>query len=117
MQVRSLAPRRLCRPARLTADCLLPTRRPITATTEEAGETEQVAEVVPSSIIVDLVDAEVAFEQRGHKHERRDKTLPEPKPEARDLAVFVCRSFVLVRSPSTPSQNVHTHKHNHKQGL
>ena len=41
----------------------LPTRRTVAATTEEAGEAEQVAEVVPSSVVVELVDIEVAFEQ------------------------------------------------------
>jgi hypothetical protein len=88
-------------------DCwdLLPTRRPVAATTEEAGQAEQVAEVVPSTVVVDLVDTEVAFEQRGHKHERRNKALPEPQPEARDHVVFAHRSFGLVRSRSTSSQN------------
>src|SRR5947209_12102900 len=34
-------------------DCwdLLPTRRPVAATTEEAGQAEQVAEVVPSTVV------------------------------------------------------------------
>jgi len=41
----------------------IPTRRTVAATTEEAGEAEQVAEVVPSSVVVELVDIEVAFEQ------------------------------------------------------
>jgi hypothetical protein len=35
----------------------------VAATTEEAGEAEQVAEVVPSSVVVELVDIEAAFEQ------------------------------------------------------
>src|SRR2546429_4403630 len=60
--------------------CALPIS--VAATTEEAGQAEQVAEVVPSTVVVDLVDTEVAFEQRGHKYERRNKALPEPKPEA-----------------------------------
>src|SRR4029077_11269001 len=85
---------------------LLPTRRPVAAATEEAGQAEQVAEVVPSSVVVDLVDTEVTLKQRGHKEERRHKTLPEPQPEARDEAVFARGSFGLVRSRSTSGQNV-----------
>jgi len=95
---------------------LLPTRRPVAGATEEAGEAEQVAEVVPSSVIVDLIRAEVALEQRGHKHERSNKALPEPKPEARDHVVFVCRSFVLVRSRSTSSQYVNQYQEKNNQG-
>src|SRR4029077_13571738 len=85
---------------------LLPTRRPVAAATEEAGQAEQVAEVVPSSVVVGLVDTEVAFEQRDHKDEWRNKTLPEPKPEARNHAVFGRSSFGLVSSGSTSSENV-----------
>lgn len=71
------------------------------ATTKEAGEAEQVAEVVPSSVVVELVDIEVAFEQRDHEHQRRNKSLPEPKPETRDDVVFSRRSSELIRSGST----------------
>src|SRR6266404_3257769 len=69
---------------------------PVAATTEDAGQAEQVAEVVPGSVVVDLVDTEVVFEQRGDKHERRNKALPEPKPEACGQVMFACRSFGLV---------------------
>src|SRR5207244_3078638 len=88
-------------------DCwdLLPTRRPVAASTEEAGQAEQVAEVVPSTVVVDLVDTEVAFEQRGHKYERRNKALPEPKPEACNHVVFASRAFRLDSSWSTSSQH------------
>ncbi len=42
---------------------LLPTRRTVATATKKAGEAEQVAEVVPSSIVVELVDVKVAFEK------------------------------------------------------
>ena len=41
---------------------LVSTRRAVAAATEKTGQAEQVAEVVPSSVVVDLVDIEVAFE-------------------------------------------------------
>src|SRR5260370_25078445 len=88
---------------------LVPTRRPVAAATEEAGQAEEVAKVVPSSIVVDLVDSEVAFEQRGQKDERRNKALPETKPEAPDHVVFACCSFELVSSRVTSGQNVQQH--------
>jgi hypothetical protein len=93
---------------------LLPTRC-LVAATGETGEAKQEAEVVPGSVVVDLVDIEVAFEQRCHKDERRNKALPEPKPEARDHVVFARRSSELVRSRSTPSQNVQKQQDKHKQ--
>src|SRR5690349_5205445 len=93
---------------------LLPTCRPVAAATEEACQAEKVAEVVPSSIVVDLVDIKIVFEQRDHKDEWRNKTLPEPEPKARDRVVFARRSFGHVRSLSTSSQNVHQEHDNHK---
>jgi hypothetical protein len=83
---------------------LLPTRCLVTAATKEASEAEQEAEVVPRSVVVDLVDIEVAFEQRGYKDERRNKALPEPKPEACDRIVFARRSFGLIRSGAHPAR-------------
>jgi hypothetical protein len=41
---------------------LLATRCLVAAATEEASKAEQEAEVVPSSVVVDLVDIEVVFE-------------------------------------------------------
>ena len=95
---------------------LPPTRRSVAAATEEAGQAEQVAEVVPSSVVVELVDTEVAFEQRNHKDERRNKALPKPKPEARDHVLFARGSFEQVRSRSTSSQNVQQQQDKHKEG-
>jgi len=39
-----------------------PPRRLMVATIEKAGQAEEVAEVVPRSVIVDLVDADIALE-------------------------------------------------------
>ena len=50
------------------------------AAAEEAHQAEQVSEVVPGAVVVDLVDVEAALEQRDHKHKRRNKALPEAKP-------------------------------------
>src|SRR5437879_173366 len=85
---------------------LLSTCRPVAAATEEAGQAEQVAEVVPASVVVDFVDTEVAFEQRGHEHKWCNKAMPEAEPEARDSMVFARRSFGLVGVRRTSSQNV-----------
>src|SRR5579862_929496 len=71
----------------------------VAAATEETSETKQVAEVVPGSVVVDLVDVQVALEQRCHKHKRRNKSVPESKPEARD-SVIVGRSPRCIRARS-----------------
>jgi hypothetical protein len=53
-------------------------------------------------------------EQRDHEHERRNKALPETKPETRDHVVFARGPFGGVRSRSTSNQHVHE-EDKHKQ--
>lgn len=91
-------------------------RRAVAAAAEEAGQAKQVAEVVPTFVIVNLVDTEVASEQRSHKNKRRDKPLPQTDPEARNSAVFARRSFGLVRARRASSQNAQQQQDNYKQG-
>ena len=55
-----------------TASCLVATAA------EEAGETEEVSEVVPGAVVMYFVDVQPALEQRNHEHKRRDKALPYP---------------------------------------
>src|SRR5262249_7586876 len=57
---------------------LLPTCCAVATAAEKAGEAEQIAEVVPSPVVVDFVDVETAFEQRGYKHKRRNEAMPQP---------------------------------------
>lgn len=85
---------------------LFPTRCFVTASTEEAGQSEKVAEVIPGSAVVDLVDAEIVPEQRHHKHNRRNKALPEAEPEARDYVLVVDRPVELVNARRTSRQHV-----------
>jgi hypothetical protein len=61
---------------------------PATAAAKEAGQAKQVAKVVPTSIVVDLVDTKVASEQRSNKYKRRNETLPETEPETSDYVVL-----------------------------
>src|SRR3974390_86979 len=65
---------------------------------EDAGQAEQVAEVVPCAVIVDLVDAEVGFEEGNHEHNGRDKTLPDAQPKPRHRIAFVRNAFIGIRS-------------------
>ena len=58
---------------------------------------------------MDLVDTEVAFEKRGHKHKWRNKALLEAEPETCDYVVFARRSFELVSARRTSGQKVHQH--------
>ena len=88
------------------SDLLGPPCRPVAATAKDARQAEQIAEVVPGSVVVDLVDTEVAFEKRGHEHKWRNKTLPEAEPEACDCVVFARRSFEMVSARRTSGQNV-----------
>lgn len=53
----------------------------VAAAAEEAGQTEQIAEV--------------ALKQRNQKHKRRSETLPQAEPEAANSVVFIGRSFAL----------------------
>ena len=67
---------------------------------------EQVAEVVPGSVVVDLVDIEVALEQRCHKHKRRNKAPATGRARSRRRATALApRSFGLVRARRASSQN------------
>jgi len=56
----------------------LPPSGPVTTATEETGQAEQVPEVVPGTVVVNLVDIKVASEERDHKHKRRDEAVPHP---------------------------------------
>jgi hypothetical protein len=71
-------------------------RRAVPASPEEARQSEEVAEVIPSAIVVDLIDIEVTFKQRDDKHEGRYESLPKSAPEARDSAMIVWGAFELV---------------------
>jgi hypothetical protein len=78
----------------------------VTAATEETSQAEEVTEAVPSSVVVDLVDAKVAFKQRSNKYKGRNQTVPEAKPETRDYVVFTRRTSGWIRSRSTSNQNI-----------
>src|SRR5271165_3179521 len=54
------------------------------AAAEEAGQPEQVSEVVPGAVVVDLVDVQAVDEQRDDKYEGGNETLPQSEPESGD---------------------------------
>src|SRR5215469_8448289 len=76
----------------------------IAAAAKEARQPEQVAEVIPGSVVVNLIDGQVALEERSHENERCDKAMPDAKPETCDHVVLVGRSLKLIRGGSTPGQ-------------
>ena len=51
---------------------------------EEAHEAEEVSEVVPGAIVVDVIDVQVFHEQREQEDEWGDEALPEAEPESGD---------------------------------
>ena len=94
---------------------LVATSRAVAAATEETGQAEEEAEVVPSSVVVDLIDGEIAFEEGGHKDEGSNKALPEPQPETRNDIALAGDTFGLIRSRSTPGENVQKEQEKHKE--
>src|SRR5262249_18457027 len=52
------------------------------ATAEEAHQAEEVSKVVPSAVIVNLIDVEIVHEEGDHKDEWSDEALPEAEPES-----------------------------------
>jgi hypothetical protein len=85
---------------------LLSPRCPATAATEEASYAEEVPEVVPTPVVVNLIHVDVAFEQRDDKHDWRDEALPETNAEASNRSLIVKRSLQLIRTRRTSCQEV-----------
>ena len=81
------------------------TRGAIAAASEEAGQAKQVAQVVPRSVVVNLIDTEIILEQRDYKDEWRDKAMPHPEPEARNSVIFTRRASGGVGSRCASSNN------------
>src|SRR5271165_4583631 len=79
-----------------TVQSSLAATRPVAATAEEAGQPEQVSEVVPGAVVVHFVDVEIALKQRDQEHERRDKSLPQPQPEPCDGDLLAGSAFHAV---------------------
>ena len=63
---------------------------PVAAASKEAGQPEQVAEVVPGSVVVHLVDVQIALEEGDNEDKGGDEPLPDPAPEP-------CHPAVLAR--------------------
>src|SRR5215467_6420860 len=64
-------------------------RCPMPPTTEKTRQPKKVTQVVPAAVVVNLVDAQTAFEERNHEHNRRDKTVPDSQPKAGHDLLFV----------------------------
>jgi hypothetical protein len=76
----------------------------VPATAEETRETKQEAEVVPGSAVMYLVNVEIALEQRDQEDKRRNESVPEPEPEARDTMI-ARRFFGRIRARCTTNES------------
>jgi hypothetical protein len=56
----------------------------VAAAAEDAHEAEEVSEVVPGAVVVDLVDVEATLKERDDEDEGGDEALPEAEPESGD---------------------------------
>ena len=75
---------------------LLPPRRFVSASAEEARDSEQVPAVVPGSVVVNFVEIEIAAKQGNHEDERCNESMPQTQPEPRGCAVINGGPFQLV---------------------
>ncbi len=58
------------------------------AATEQDAGTHDEAEVVPTAVVVNLVDVHVGLEQRDDEGDGRDHAVPQPEPEPGDVEVL-----------------------------
>jgi hypothetical protein len=77
----------------------------MTTAAEEAHQAEEVSEVVPGSVVVDLVDVEAGYEERNDEHERGNKALPESEPESGYGVLVAGRAFQIVRAGSAGGED------------
>ena len=59
-----------------------------TSATAECSNAKQEAEVIPSTVVMHLVDVEVPAEQRDDEGDGRREAIPQPIPEAGDMSLL-----------------------------
>src|SRR3989338_9195975 len=70
-----------------STESLRPPRRRAPASTEQNPGAEYETEVVPATVVVNLVEAHIVREERDDESDRRDHSVPQTEPEDSEAPV------------------------------
>jgi hypothetical protein len=94
-----------------TDDRCLSARRCRSSSDTSDSDTPEEAEVVPSAVVVHLIDVHVVGKQRDDECNRGDETLPQAEPESCDLPASIRNVYRRIGTRTArDGQNSHRHE-------